>query len=413
MTPRKAVKPRKKISAKLATHTSRVVNTRLALGLIYALGVVTAPILATRIGVPRSTAISILRTLEKDGWVVEHDPAPASGRGRPPSEWRINPKRGLVVGVSIQPNRLRGICVNTCGEVLATADLGDWDTKPKPGVVARVIAGRIRRWLQQEKIHEKLGLSAEESLPLRIGIGMAGVIGRNNRQVRLSYSLGLRDFPLAEKLEAEFPGVGVCLHHDAHAAAFAEWLHSEGEAMSLMFCVLNPNFGLGAGFMFSGNMWAGSSGAAGEMPGANAVQQAWLVQATPAVREKFALLKWPAIIDLMRQGDAAACDLHARMVKTIAQQIQNAAMLIDPDRVVLGGDMVERYPSLTEEITAAMTYDNHGTQAPPALVKTSSNPADAVAYGAAMGFALPWVSQLYAYRYADSLQELNDKNGKG
>ena len=183
--------------------------------------------------------------------------------------------------------------------------------------------------------------------------------------------------------------------------------------MSLMFCVLNPNFGLGAGFMFSGNMWAGSSGAAGEMPGANVVQQVWLEQATPAVSEKFALLKWPAIIDLMRQGDAAACDLHARMVKTVAQQIQNAAMLIDPDRVVLGGDMVERYPSLTEEITAAMTYDNHGTQTPLALVRTSANPADAVAYGAAMGFALPWVSQLYAYRYADSLQELNDKNGKG
>lgn len=237
--------------------------------------------------------------------------------------------------------------------------------------------------------------------PAAVGVSFGGPVDHPAGVVRLSHHVpGWENMPLARRLQ-EALHAPVAVDNDANIAALGEQRFGAGRGLQHLLYV-TVSTGVGGGWILNGQPWRGAEGMAGEI-GHTVVDP----QGPPCLcgsrgcverlasgpymaqdaRERLAQAPAEGAILRARAGGdlqaitgkllseaAAAGDLLAQEIldrgaRALGTGIGNAASLINPQRVVLGGGVTkagERWWRLVRETAAAVTLPEISVEIVPA-----------------------------------------------
>jgi glucokinase len=180
-------------------------------------------------------------------------------------------------------------------------------------------------------------------------------------------------FPLAERLSAALGGLPAYVENDADATALAEHRYGAGRGTQTM-AFLTVGTGIGSGLILDGRLHRGMRGAGGEVghiavepggrPCACGLRGCLEAYASGPSVVRIAVEKGfsgesngPTVIAAARAGDPAAYAAVEQAGRMLGRGIATLAMLLNPERVVLGtlavhaGDLL--LPIVNETIRAA------------------------------------------------------------
>jgi glucokinase len=212
-----------------------------------------------------------------------------------------------------------------------------------------------------------------------IGIGIAGQVDIDRGVVRYGPNLWWKDEPFRD-LVAQATGLEVTMRNDVIMATYGEWSRGAGQGSRNLVCLF-VGTGIGGGAVVNGVLLEGSSGCAGHFghisvqldgplctcgrPGCiEAYAGGWGVART-AIE---ALIKDPSSSPLLHdlsggrperidgrlvaeaalRGDPFSLQVRDRMAVALSSGIANVINSLNPDRLVLGGSVLNGFPRLYE-----------------------------------------------------------------
>jgi glucokinase-like ROK family protein len=311
-------------------------------------------------GLSRSTVSTIVASLIEAGLVMEQEEATAvaHGRhgGRPPGLLSLDKSAGVALGVDFGHTHLRVAVSDLSHEVLAEdgRDL-DVDHSAQEGLDAA--SELVERVLKRARVQRKRVLG--------VGMGLPGPINRTTGTVGSSSILpGWVGVDAAAEMTKRLR-MPVHVENDANLGALAEFVWGSGKGFSdLIYIKLSS--GVGAGMLLGGRLYHGTGGTAGEIghtvvqPGGSicrcgsrgcleTVASARAIAAVlGASRDESVSIK--QMLELANDGDAAAMRLIAEAGREIGVAVANLCNVINPDRVIVGGDMSAAGELITEPI---------------------------------------------------------------
>ena len=264
-------------------------------------------------------------------------------------------------------------------DVILALDFGG--TKLSAAVAERAVfrSGAPRRWLAhgrrvsppepsaQTDIATMIALG-EELLAGRpaaaVGISFGGPVDFDSGVVRLSHHVpGWEQVSLQAQISAAF-SVPALVDNDANVAALGEWRFGAGQgAADLLYITVST--GVGGGWILDGRPFRGHAGMAGEIGHTVIDPQGprclcgkrgcverlasgpYMARDLTALRigdEQAPSLTGKDVAQLAAQGDEAAVAILRRGARGLGVGIGNAANLINPQRVVLGGGVTKSGP---------------------------------------------------------------------
>ncbi len=307
-------------------------------------GSLTQAEIARSTGLSAATVSNIVREL-KDGGTVEVTPTSAGGRRA--RSVSLSGDAGIVVGVDFGHTHLRVAVGNLAHQVLAEeAEPLDVDASASQGLdraeqlVSRLIAAT---GLRQDKV---VGVGLGVPAPIDVETGtlgstaiLPGWAGTNPRD------------DLAQRL-----GVPVHVDNDANLGALGELVWGSGRGVADLAYIKVAD-GVGAGLVISGQIYRGPGGTAGE------IGHITLDESGPVCRcgnrgclETFTAARYilpllysshgmdltvERMVQLAREGDPGCRRVIADVGRHIGSGVANLCNLINPSRMVLGGQLAE------------------------------------------------------------------------
>lgn len=313
-------------------------------------------------GLSRTTVSNVVAELLSLGVVVEgrEGRARGAGAGRPGVLVVLNPRAGAAVGVDVGHRYLRVVVADLAHRLLAEEEgplAAGHDASE-----ALALAGRT-----VERLLAEAGVARGKV----IGVGMAlsGPVGRPTGEVRRSSVspswVGTRP---AEDL-GEVLGLPVLLDNGANLSALAEsvWGAARGARDALHVAVSD---GIGAGLILDGKVYRGASGVAGEIghvtvdergPMCGCGKRGCLeaLASTSAVLGLLQPVLGPDLtiertIGLALEGNAACRRVIGDAGRLVGVAVSHACNLLDPERVVVGGRLVEAGGVLLDPLREAV-----------------------------------------------------------
>lgn len=344
--------------------------------------------MARVLGVTRATIGHAVSELTAAGLVLETPTSTTERIGRPGVALRLDPKGALFIGVEIDTRAISAVLLDLTMHVIARKvdPVGEAYHDPQ-AMVSRILS-----------IAQSLAAQTDPARLVGLGVAVPGLVGRQGQVVNAPL-LGWRNFAMQAALRAAAPApwqIDVC--NDAFAFASAERA-ADPEPSSLLMVLLAE--GVGSAYLDEGRMVSGANGFAGEL-GHMIVS---VRGRAGALEEMAGAAGFPTMMRLGRsvaEGVAAllasadtsdtqaALDLWA---EALAIGLANAAHLLDPARIVLGGPLSVLYPAVVDRVTqhlSALMLQGH---AAPSL-HLARYGSDGAAIGAAARlrariFALP------------------------
>ena len=212
--------------------------------------------------------------------------------------------------------------------------------------------------------------------PSAVGISFGGPVDYKNGVVRLSHHVpGWENVPLQRKFEQAFQAP-VRVDNDANVAALGEWRFGAGRGVADLLYV-TVSTGVGGGWILDGRPYRGATGMAGEI-GHTVVDPDGplclcgkrgcverLASGPYMAQDVAAQLDLPAdgvtgkqVAEWARQGEETAVAILERGARGLGFGIGNAANLLNPSRVVLGGGVTksgERWWHLVRQTARAIS----------------------------------------------------------
>lgn len=219
-----------------------------------------------------------------------------------------------------------------------------------------------------ESIKRKMKVSSIKLNQLiGIGAGAPGFVDTNTGFIYQAVNIGWKDYPLGEILR-DLSGIPVYVENDANLAALGEnWKGSGNRSDNLIAITLGT--GVGGGIIVNGSILNGVNGMAGEIghitvePGgvlctcgrmgcletvasASAISRIATekVNSKPESKTKLAELykqngnlSAKDVFDLAAEKDTVALQIVNHIANVLGMAIANAATLINPSRIVIGG----------------------------------------------------------------------------
>ncbi|HEY6891886.1 MAG TPA: ROK family protein [Solirubrobacter sp.] len=365
--------------------------------------------LGETLGVARATITSLLGELERAGMVEQRvvdltDP----GRrtiGRPPQQVTLRPGAAYAVGLDFGHRHIRAALCDLGGNVVADR----WseaavDTDPQGSLdLAQVLTRAVLTESGVARGHV-IGLGAGLAAPVNL---VGGSIELNGM---LPAWNGLN---LAEELEHRL-GLPTRVDNDANVGAMGEHLFGVGRGVADMV-YLRLSAGVGLGLVLNGQIYRGAIGVAGEI-GHIAVHGGDLIcrcgnrgcletVASPvAVADLLARSRGEAVsvtqlMTLVRANDRGACRAVADAGEAVGAAIASTVNLLNPDLVVIGGELAAAGELLVAPIRRAIGMGAVAPAANHVRVAVSSMADRAEVLGAA-GIQLARAPQALARRLA-------------
>jgi predicted NBD/HSP70 family sugar kinase len=377
----------------------RAMNERLLLEHIRTLGPCSRAELARASGLSKPTVSLALGNVERAGLVR------AAGQrtgvpGRSALLYEIRPDAGLVLGLDIGHEYVRGAVADLAGEIRARSTLRARATS---------VRGRVAELVRLADV-----LCDEAGIPrsaiTQTVIGSPGVYDPRRDAMALTGGLPGWDRPAAlAGLRAAF-GEAVLIENDVDAEALAERELGHGRNVD-DFAFVHVGTGIGMGLVLGGQLRRGVHGVAGEiafMPtseGSGADQsdarkrgelEAAAAAAAVVRAGRKAGLRGPVtarrVFDAAARGDERAAAVVAEEARLVAKAICAVITVVDPELIVLGGG-IGQAPGFADAVSGQLQ-----TLAPARpVVRVSALGSDAVVDGClAAGSDLAWTQLMAA-----------------
>ena len=310
--------------------------------------------IARLVGLQPSTLVYILRSLRQRQFIkISRIGTQQGGAGKPPTLWRLVPEKGYVIGLEVIPNEIRATVIDfACKTVFQ--DTSTFVQTVGKDNLAKSIVTCIRHLL------EKVTLPTEKIIGA--GIALTGLIDRKNGVIRYSRKLNVQNYPIQSELNEhfEFP---LEIVNDANAGALGLkwhlgtmiWHHDH-----VVFLTLNEKIGyMGAGLVLSNRLFEGAHGTAGELTASipslhtlieKGCQRYGNEQPITAFKKEKGDILIEDVIELTNK-DCQVCHFVLRQYSQfIATEVVRSILFINPDMIVLGGDITNARDLILDSI---------------------------------------------------------------
>jgi glucokinase len=307
-----------------------------------------------------------------------------------------------VVGVDLGGSNLRVAAYHELEAAVAAARDANRPLAKEPAAVVRRPVGTDRRvetimGHMADAVNEVLGVVGVSPVTrVPVGVGIAAMLADRKGTVANSPHLGWRDVAFGPMLAKKLgPARPVGIYNDVNAITYGEYGVGAGAGSRDMLCVY-VGTGIGGGLVVNGALAEGATSCAGEI---GHVKVTWGDDAAPCncggrgcveayvggsyvlarVRKELAAGQRSLAVDLAggnpaavhpghvdqaaAEGDAWALAMWTELAPLLAVALGNAITLLNPDRVVLGGGMLGRTPTLRDQTLVALSLVT-----PPALL---------------------------------------------
>ena len=356
--------------------------------------------LARELDVTRTTVGNAVKELLDAGLVQEAaqvEPGQATDQvrvGRPGVGISLNGSGAYFVGLDVSTTSMTAVLVDLTMTIVARFSVAIEEGAADAHAAAARFATLAR-------------LAIEAAGPRRdrvrgVGVSIPGLVNRDGKVV-VAPLLGWRDIDMKALLGASLPGAGeirVC--NDAVALANAICATASGPDVEDLLLILLSE-GIGGAAVRRGKVVEGFNGYAGEIGqmimAASPPEQGPTTFQSLAGQRHFARFLDPglplmdaAIVLAERARDAALDESLDRWAEQLATGFINAILLLDPERIVIGGALVPLYNRVAGRVAALTAAGLPGRRAPP--ISVSRYGGEGAAFGAAAMireavFALP------------------------
>ena len=279
-----------------------------------------------------------------------------------------------VVGVDLGGTKIRGVLIR-----------GDGSRTAEKTILTEASNGTTH---VLERIKFVIRELMEQGGPIAgIGIAAAGQIHPESQAVIYAPNLGWQNVPLRSEIADSF-GLPVWVENDVRAAAWGEFKQGAGRGARSLIAVF-VGTGVGSGAVLDGRLWRGASNVAGEIghtilvpdgPPCVAGHRGCLevyasgsgfvrrLSSAVASGESTILSEWTGgdpstvtsaqVAKAAAHGDRFAQQLWADAVKWLGVALANYVTLLNPERLILGGGVIETVPELIEEVKKSIQADS-------------------------------------------------------
>lgn len=365
--------------------------------------------IARDLGISAPAVSRAVDKLLKDEYVIESEKVKLAS-GKRAAQIKVNAERGFIVGVDLLSDPIRLAISDFMGVVhdswVATPGC---DTATFPEHLVATIDSCLQAFRNKS---ERPNLRI-----LAIGIGVPAIVDpRTGAILNASLYERISDSNIHDRISEHF-GIPVFIENTANLAAIGEWKRGVGRnAGNLVF--LEISNGIGAGIILDGDLHRGAQGAAGEIGyfitdvaglGYNSSKIGYLE--SRASLEAFQLFcrsaagapaGLPASVSSLFQAAATGTEDALRViqeaVKHLAVAVVDTILLLNPEMVILGGEVCElpeAYTLLLKPLIDEVRSNYHFT---PTDIRLASLGANASLIGAVQ-FALDsLIVHTYPYR---------------
>jgi predicted NBD/HSP70 family sugar kinase len=320
--------------------------------------------LAERVGLSRTTVSEITGNLLTRGAIIvaETDAAVRVGSGRPAERLCLDPSSGQFLGVDFGHRRVQVAVADAAHEIIAGgvsryADGTPWDERLEN---AFALTERLAR---ETGTH----LGALQA----VGIGVPGpYIGNQPGVPEISWNRRLAPKGIDTAFAERF-GAAVIVDNNTRFAALAEAISHKTAVRDLVYVRLSD--GVGGGLVVAGRLVTGGRGFAGELGHVTADPSGTTcrcgkrgcletVASTPAIlqacRERGATVgSLDDLAEAVAGRDPAVEAVLREVGATLGRVLGAAAMVLNPDEVVIGGEIVHIAPVIVEQAAATLRFE--------------------------------------------------------
>lgn len=309
-------------------------SRRQLLALIRDFGPISRATLAVRADMTRPTVSAIVAEFMEAGLIREIGKGESTG-GKRPILLQLDDSRHFTIGIDLGENFvIRGVRCDLTGRIRQSAVL---EYQNRFESIRDVIADLIRQLAGHHTYNRIRG----------VGIAVSGTVNTETGEIRDSETLDIVGKDLKNALE-ELTGFPICFENRASSAALAETMYGAGKHFRNLI-YLTSGCGIGAGIVVDGKVFRGSHGAAGELGCQSyhgtkrTLQEELQVGALTeeAARRLRRPLTYHEFLQLLRADDPTAKKLVVEAAGKLADAVRIAVALIDPEAVVLGGQLLE------------------------------------------------------------------------
>lgn len=268
----------------------------------------------------RSTISRSLEGLMEQSIIVKDSiQNPGEQGGRKTEVLRLNDDVLKMMAISIVNDRILALLLNLKGHVIHQYAFNDQ-------VNEKNIVEEIEKAFREfEDYREEI---------LAITISMPGIIDSQQGIIQFSYDLNIKNMPLKHWIEKKW-GIFTYIENDANAGAAAYLFQSGMKHDNLIYYMFSfpTEFktygGIGAGIVLNKSIYKGSRSAAGEI----ILDNSWLYSEEYSLHAKdlgeyiYPSNSFPQIIE--------------DMINNLINRIIVVSTLLDPDKIILGGDITD------------------------------------------------------------------------
>jgi predicted NBD/HSP70 family sugar kinase len=325
------------------------------------LGVASRADVARRTGLSATTVSTVVAGLQDAGLVVEVDDAPTTGAasrsGRPGRSIRLARAAGVAVGIEFAEQRVRVAACDRAHQILAegSREMADADDARQGLDAAAALV---------DEVLGQAGIDPDELIG--VGLGLPGPIHLSSGKVGLSAILsGWVGLTVADEMSARL-GVTVHVDNDANLAALAELRWGAGRDHDTLVYV-KVSTGIGAGLVIGGRLFRGVGGTAGEIGHVMVDEQGPICRcgSRGCLETVVSIVRVRQQVGFVMHGDeqgslaGAAQHPAARRVvleagRVLGRALADACNLLDPQRIVLGGELALAGEPLVEGVTESI-----------------------------------------------------------
>ncbi|MBN1479984.1 ROK family transcriptional regulator [candidate division KSB1 bacterium] len=364
-------------------------NKNTVLNLIRTDGPISGAALAKITGMRPATVQNILKNLENKGLVVKVGTGlPTKMGGRPPTLWEICGNYGYVIGIQLEINEIRAVLVNLKSQVISEFQI-IYDTFHSLADIEKKIILVIKNILKNTNI--------DEHCLLGIGIGVSGLVDINQGIILKTSLLCQSSVPVyLERSLRKYYDIPIYIENDANAAALAEkWFGARKDVEHFIFALAiidKDVFGIGYGLLLKNDIYRGANMFAGETTSYDLTIKKILVDHCHYTEKQlfdgygYIDVDKLHIHDLVRaieSGNPVVRCFFAYVGKLIAHELSSAINLLDPQMIVIGGDIARAKEHILGPINTVLNNDGLLVAERHVRIVESSLPGNSVSLGAA------------------------------
>ncbi len=345
----------------------------------------------------RATVESRLDTLSGHGFVVSREVVGTTGR--PPQMFEFNEGGGYLFCIDMGSSHTR-LGISDLGGHLVAETSVDLDLAMGPGVALGKVGTLLREMVRTERIDPRLVMG--------VGVGVPSPVELTGHMVRLPFDgqastlAPWTEMVISREIRAFLPALGVGdvpveVDKDANNMAVGEWRTSWPEVRDLV--VLKVGMTLSCGIVANSDIVRGAIGVAGDLGhipdcSSDVLCRCGLrgcAEATASGRGIVRLLGPGAddvrtsreLVRLQRSGRQDVAELMQQAGRRLGVLVGSAISTLNPQLVVVGGNLAEGNDLLLDEIRSVALARVHPLTAASTSIIGSRISDEAGLYGAA------------------------------